>query len=94
MSWDTPEAHSALFCRMENPATKTDRKKTKMETGVSVALWDNLLFCKWLFILNGNISDLWFAQIATAVVTVQQQNLFVLILVLMFIRQLRISGYQ
>lgn len=47
MSWDTPEAHSfVLFCRMENPATKTDRKKTKTETGVLVALWDNLLFCK------------------------------------------------
>lgn len=47
MSWDTPEAHSiVLFCRMENPSTKTDREKTKMEAGVFVALWDNLLFCK------------------------------------------------
>lgn len=42
-------------------------------------------FANGCLILNGNISDLWFVWIDTAMVMVQQQNHFVLILVLMFI---------
>lgn len=74
-----------FFSRMGKPVIKAQVNKTIKDGDRSLCSCGiTYHFVNDYLHLNANISDLWFVQIT--MVRVQQQNHFVLILVLMFIK--------